>query len=66
MRFQSKKECYRFLTVERVAYLPPHQVITLYFMRDLISGNKKVSVFHLIQIKILTYSWKLALHCALL
>jgi hypothetical protein len=44
MRFTSKRECHRFLTVECGAYLPNHQVITLYFMRDLISGKKKVSI----------------------
>jgi hypothetical protein len=42
-KFRSKKEVYVFLTVENNAYLPPHHVITLYFMRDILSENKKVS-----------------------
>ena len=40
-RFKSKRECHRFLTVDAGAYLPGHHVITVYFMRDLISGKKK-------------------------
>jgi hypothetical protein len=37
-KFRSKIECVRFLTIEGGAYLPNHKVITLYFIRSLISG----------------------------
>ena len=42
-RFRSKRDCYRILTVEGNAYLPVANVITLYFMKDLISGKRQVS-----------------------
>jgi hypothetical protein len=41
-KFQSKGEIYRFLTLDVKAYLPPFQTITVYFMKDLISAQKKV------------------------
>ena len=40
-KFRSKIECYRFLTVVAKAYLPSHETITAYFLRDLISGKAK-------------------------
>ena len=42
-RFKSKRECYRFLTVEVDCYLPPLANTTIYHMKDLISGAKNVS-----------------------
>ena len=39
VRFRSKRECYRFLTVEGNAYLIVANVIILYFIKDLISGK---------------------------
>jgi hypothetical protein len=42
-RFTSKSEIYKFLTVDAGAYLPPASQITIYFMKDLISGKKLVS-----------------------
>jgi len=47
-KFRSKGEVLRFLVQENNAYLPSHYVITLYFMRDLISGKKKVIFFIII------------------
>ena len=43
-KYRSKKECYNFLTVECKFYLPPYDTITIYFLKDLITGNKKGSV----------------------
>ena len=42
-KFRSKIECLRFLTIECGAYLPNHKVITLYFIKSLLSGEKRVS-----------------------
>jgi len=40
-KFRSKKEIYFFLTVHVNAYLPGCDTITLYFLRDLLSGKAK-------------------------
>ena len=42
-KFKSKRECHRFLAVEVGAYVPPLPNVTIYHMRDLISGEKRVS-----------------------
>ena len=39
-KFTSKKECYRFLTHDCGAYLANYQSMTIYHMRDLISGDR--------------------------
>ncbi len=40
-KYRSKPECYSFLTVKVKAYLPSVDTVTLYFLRDLISGKSK-------------------------
>ena len=40
-KFQSKRECYTFLTLDVKAYLPPYKNITIYFLKDLVSGERK-------------------------
>ena len=40
-KFKSKREIYTFLTVDGKAYLPPHDNVTIYFLKDLMSGKKK-------------------------
>ena len=42
-KFKSKRECHRFLAVEVGAYIPPLSTVTIYHMRDLIAGQKRVS-----------------------
>ena len=42
-KFRSKKEVWNFLAVDVGAYLPPKENITIYHMKDLVSGTKKVS-----------------------
>ena len=37
----SKREVYNFLTVDVGAYLPSYDSVTIYFLKDLISGTKK-------------------------
>jgi len=41
-KFKSKRECHRFLAVDVGAYIPPLSTVTIYHMRDLISGDKRV------------------------
>ena len=41
-KFRSKKEVWTFLTIEVGAYLPPYENVTIYHLKDLISGSKKV------------------------
>ena len=40
-KYQSKRECYNFLTVQVEIYLPPYETVTIYFLKDIISGKKK-------------------------
>ena len=40
-KFASKKELLNFLSVEVGAYLCSHEMLTIYFLKDLVSGKKK-------------------------
>ena len=40
-KFKSKREVYLFLTIDCKAYLPAYTNVTIYFLKDLISGTKK-------------------------
>ena len=40
-KYQSKRECYNFLTVQVEIYLPAYETVTIYFLKDIISGKKK-------------------------
>ena len=40
-KFRAKREIYQFLTLDVRAYLPPPNTLTVYFLKDLISGAKK-------------------------
>ena len=42
-KFKSKKEIYNFLTIDAKAYLPAYETVSIYHMRDIVSGEKKVS-----------------------
>ena len=46
-KFRSKKECYFFMTVTVKAYLPGYETVTIYFLKDLMSGAKKRKVISL-------------------
>ena len=37
----SKSEVYRFLVLDCDAFLPDYKTITIYFLKDLLSGAKK-------------------------
>ena len=39
-RYKSKKEIWRFLSCEACVYLPPYQTVTIFHMRDLVSGKR--------------------------
>ena len=47
-KFKSKRECHRFLAVEVGAHAPPLPNVTIYHMRDLIAGDKKVCIIPII------------------
>ena len=49
-KFRSKNEVYTFLAVDVDAYLPPTECVTIYFLKDLVSGKKKCK--HCIRLKI--------------
>ena len=40
-KFRSKNEVYTFLAVDADAYLPPTECVTIYFLKELVSGKKK-------------------------
>jgi len=40
-KFRSKREVYNFLTIDVKAYLPGYETLNLYFLRDLVNGQKK-------------------------
>ena len=41
---KSKSEMYRILTVEAKIYLPPQKECSIYFIRDIFHGRKKVDI----------------------
>ena len=40
-KYKSKREIYNFLAVDCMAYLQPYHTLTIYFIKDLMSGQKK-------------------------
>ena len=40
-KFRSKREIYQFLTLDVRAYLPPVHTVTVYYLKDIVSGSKK-------------------------
>ena len=40
-KYRSKREIYNLLTVDVGAYLPPFETVTIYYLKDIISGKKK-------------------------
>ena len=40
-KFRSKTEVYAFLTLDVKSYLPPPHTLTMFFLKDLVSGQKK-------------------------
>ena len=41
-KYRTKGEVYRFLATEAMIYLPPYQTVTIWFMKELSSAQKKV------------------------
>lgn len=41
-KYKSKREIWFFLTVDFKAYLPPYETVTIYHLKDLVSGKKKI------------------------
>ena len=46
-KYRSKPECFSFLTVKVKAYLPSVDTVTVYFLRDLVSGKAKCKYWSL-------------------
>lgn len=47
-KFRSKKELYNFLSQECGAYLPRHNSTNIYFLKDIIMGEKEVDFYYFI------------------
>ena len=47
LKWSTKEEVYKVLTISGNVYLPPVQQINCDFIRDLLWGDKNVSSFHL-------------------
>ena len=41
-KYQSKRETYNFLACDVGVYLPPYDNVTIYFLKELMSGKKKM------------------------
>ena len=41
-KYSSKREVYRFLTSEALIYLPPYETVTVFHMRDIVAGKRKM------------------------
>ena len=41
-KYRSKREVYNFLATDVGVYLPPYDNVTIYFLKDLIWGRKKM------------------------
>ena len=39
-------EIFTFITVDVKAYMPPMQTVTIYFLKDLITGKKRCKYYH--------------------
>ena len=42
-KFSTKMEIWRFLATEVGVYLPPYPTITIWALKDIVAGEKKVS-----------------------
>ena len=40
-KYKSKREVFNFLTIDVKAYLPSYDTVSIYFLKDLVSGKKK-------------------------
>ena len=49
---QTKNELYRILTVDAKLYLPPQKETSIYFIRGILNGKKRVFVFFMLIISI--------------
>jgi len=41
-KYQGKKECWRFVATDCGAYLPEYESVTVWHLRDLTSGKRKI------------------------
>ena len=41
-KYRSKREIYNFLATDVGVYLPPYDNVTIYFIKDLMFGRKKM------------------------
>ena len=41
-KYQGKKECWRFVACDVGAYLPDYESVTIWHLRDLASGTRKI------------------------
>ena len=41
-KYRSKREIYNFLACDVGVFLPPYDNVTIYFLKDLMSGRKKM------------------------
>ena len=41
-KYSSKREIYNFLAAEAGVFLPPYDNVTIYYLKDLMAGRKKM------------------------
>ena len=57
IKAQTKNELYRLLTVEAKLYLPPQKETSIYFIRGIVNGRKRVIYFLICHILGILYRW---------
>ena len=43
-KFPSKHEMYKFIKIESGIHLPPQKECSIYFVRDILNGTKRVTI----------------------
>ena len=57
IKARTKNEMYRILTTEANLYLPPQKETSIYFVRDIIHGRKKVRTINMSIFNLESVSW---------
>ena len=64
IKAQTKNELYRLQTVEAKLYLPPQKETSIYFIRGIINGRKKVNYYSIHKVLGFLFRWNKDLICS--
>ena len=61
-KVQTKNELYRILTIDAKLYLPPQKETSIYFIRGILNGKKRIFAFYVNLFNLgLLFRWNLRL-----